>query len=60
MKTKIYRIVDWAGNEIKQRSKGLWIELRFKTFQKGWDYIYTKFPDGENAEWDDLFVEEVK
>jgi hypothetical protein len=52
-----YIIEDWAGNTIKERSKsGLLITPEFETFQDGWDYIYTKFPNGENAEWDDLYV----
>lgn len=48
----MYKIFDWAGNEVNTGGK------TFKTFEDGWEWIYTHVPDEDNA-YDDLFVEEV-
>jgi hypothetical protein len=51
MKTK-FIIKDWADNH-------LFRDQEFETFEDGWEFLYQKFPNGdEDRTFDDLFVVE--
>ncbi len=43
-------IQDWTG-------KHLFPELKFKTFEDGWEFITEQFP--EEGDWEELFVEPI-
>jgi hypothetical protein len=54
----MYKIEDWIGNEIKQKSKsGLWIDLHFNSFEDAWEYIYSLCETEDD--YDDYYVEKI-
>lgn len=49
-------IKDWAGNEM--------FDLKFKSFDDAWEFLYEKFPDDhekeeDNQELQEYYVEEA-
>jgi hypothetical protein len=47
---EIYVIKDWAGNI-------LFHGREFKTFCGAWDFIYQQFPNAQDGDLDDYYVE---
>lgn len=46
----IFEIRDWADNL-------MFGGITFPTFEDAWGFIYEKFPDAKDGDFDDYFVE---
>jgi len=50
MSKQLFLIEDWAGNLCFEGKE-------FPTFDDAWEYIYERFPNGdETGEWDEYYV----
>jgi len=47
----MFKLIDWTGNELT--------DIRFNSFESGWEYIYENFEDTDD-QYDDLFIVKVE
>ena len=40
--SSMWKIVDWANNEICERQGLVQVRLEFDDFESGWDYLYER------------------
>ena len=52
----MFKIIDWAGNEIMQKKGKLWVDLSFKSFDDAEDYLAIKTGDDYETDRGEYYI----